>query len=272
MFSRNKKWNIKNTVEKKKFKIPKRFWVYLGLIILCIIGVVHVLRLPEYQIKRVIVENAVLTPEDNIKSIADEYLGYTYFYFIPQSNIWLYPKDKIRDQIKSLPSIDGVKIVLGQNNELLIEVKEKNNKFLWCDENGKCFYMNEAGYVFAEAPQYEGNAFLTFRGQMDGESLGKYFLTEEKMRDILGFIFKLRDFDIEVVSINVKSDREVSLALRTGTVFIISMEKTLDDTYRNLKTLLESRDFMDKSGGIEKIDYIDLRYGKKAFWKAKGQA
>jgi cell division septal protein FtsQ len=269
MFSRNKKWNIKHSSDKPKFKIPKRFWVYLGLIVICIVGVMYVLRLPEYQIKGVSVENAVLTPETNIKSIADEYLSYTYFYFIPQSNIWLYPKDKIRDQISSLPSIDGVKIVLGQNNTLSIEVKEKNNKFLWCSENNNCFYMNERGFVFAEAPQYEGNVFLTFRGQMNGEVLGKYFLTEEKMRDILEFIFKLRDFDIEVVSVDVKSGREVSLTLRTGTVFIISMEKTLDDTYRNLKTLLESRDFMDKSGGIEKIDYIDLRYGKKAFWKAR---
>lgn len=269
MFSQKKKWNIKSVKEKKEFKIPKRYWVYLFLIIMCIVGVIYVLRLPEYQIQNVVVENAVLTPENDIKSIADEYLGYTYFYVVPQSSIWLYPKQKITERVRVLPSITGADVFLDKNNVLHIDVKEKDNKFLWCDENNSCFYMNEVGYIFAPAPMYEGHVFMVFRGQMTGDVLGKYFLSEDKIHHILNFISQLKEFEIQIGSVEVKTDREVVLTMLSGAKIIVSLEQGLEDTYINIKTLLESKDFIDKSGGLDKIDYVDLRYGKKAFWKAK---
>ena len=269
MFSQNKKWHLRPAKEKKEFKIPKRYWVYLVLIIACIVGVIYVLRLPEYQIRNVLVENAILTPESDIKSITDEYLGYTYFYVVPQSSVWLYPKQKMIERIRALPSITGVNISLDTSNVLHIVIKEKDNKFLWCNSEQNCFYMTETGYIFAIAPKYEGVIFMTFRGQMEVEVLGKYFLTEEKMKNILNFISELKDFGIHVGSVDVKTEREVILTLRSGTKLIIGIEKGLDDTLINIKTLLGSKDFLDKSGGLEKMDYIDLRYGKKAFWKAR---
>ncbi|MDB5204567.1 MAG: hypothetical protein JWP09_595 [Candidatus Taylorbacteria bacterium] len=269
MFSQKKKWHTKPDKDKKEFKIPKRYWLYLVLIIFCIVGVIYILRLPEYQIENIVVENAVLTPEQDIKAIADEYLSYTYFYIVPQSNIWLYPKQKMLVQIKTLPSILGASIYLDKSDTLHIDVREKNNKFLWCNDNGDCFYMTETGYIFASAPKYEGNIFTTFSGQMNGDVLGKYFLTEEKMKNILDFNSKLKELGIEVRSVDVKTEEGVTLTLSSGTKLIVGIDRSLSDTYINIKTLLESKDFLDKSGGIDKIDYIDLRYGKKAFWKAR---
>ena len=188
---------------------------------------------------------------------------------IPQSSVWLYPKQKIMSQIGILPSITGVKIHLDKESVLHISVTEKNNKFLWCNDVSDCYYMTEMGYVFASAPKYEGNIFTVFFGQIDGNAVGKYFLTEEKMKNILNFVSKIKDFGFEASSINVKKYSEVIIKLRTDTKLIVSIDGGLDEAYIDMKTLLESKDFLAKSGGIEKIDYIDLRYGKKVFWKNK---
>lgn len=269
MFSQNKKWQTKHRTKKESLEIPKRVWIYVVLFVLCIIVVVYVLRLPEYQITDVVIDNAVITPEDTLKPIVTEYLGYKYFYIVPQSSVWLYPKRKMIADILKLPSITGVNIYTDSSRILHIGVKEKDNKFLWCHLENDCFYMNETGYIFAPAPQYEGNLFTVFKGSLEGDPVGKYFLTEEKMKYILDFIAKLEDLEIKVGSISVKSEHEVVLVLYSGTRLIITIDSGLADTYTNIKTLLESREFLEKSGGLEKIDYIDLRYGKKAFWKSR---
>ncbi|MES2224188.1 MAG: hypothetical protein V4469_04625 [Patescibacteria group bacterium] len=273
MFSRNKKWHLKPAKEKKEFKIPKRYWIYVVLIIAIFVGVIHILRLPEYQIRDVDVEGAVITREQDIKDITQEFFGYTYFYIIPQSNIWLYPKEKILERIRALTSVASVSVDLDNNGILHVYLKDKDNKYLICrTSNDECFYMNEEGYIFSKAPAVEGNAFLTFKTDSNDDLLGTYFLTKVKIENILNFISKLKILGLEVDIVDIKNDNEINLTLSGGTIFTVSLEKDLDDTIINIKTLLTSQEFMEKSGGLEKIDYIDLRYGKKAFWKMKAES
>jgi len=269
MFSKKKKWNIKRVSDKEKLKIPKRVWAYLALIFMCVVGVVHVLRLPEYQVKGVVIHNAILTPKSDISDIVDTYMSYKYFYLVPQSNVWLYPKSKITERIAELTSISGVGIELDELGVINITVVEENNKYLWCSESKECFYMNEGGYIFARAPDYEGSVFLVFRGQIEGETLGNYFLTDIKMQKILNLIARFKELGLNVSSVDVRSDTEIILTLKSGTRIISSFEKDFDNVYINIKTLLNSHDFVTKSGGIERIDTIDMRYGKKAFWTQK---
>jgi cell division septal protein FtsQ len=269
MFSHKKKWNIKIVADKKNKKVPKRVWVYLFFIILCIVGVVHVLRLPEYQIRKVIVSGAVLTRESDVRGIAEEYLSYSYFYFIPQSNIWLYPKNKILDSIMSLSSIDGVDLDLNKRNNVLeINIKERKHEYVWCDSNNSCFYMDRDGYIFSNAPTFEGNVFLTFRGLIDDNPIGKSFLEKNKMSELLSLITELNSFNLHTSAVNILSYDEVVLTLSTKANIVISINKQLGEALKNIKILINSGDFKAASGGgITNIEQIDMRYGKKAFWK-----
>lgn len=268
MFVNKKKWNIKIVTDKKKKKIPIRFWIYLSLLVLCAVGLIYVSRLPQYQVRNVSVSGTLLTREADIMSIAREYLSYNYFYFVPQSNIWLYPKNKILERIRLLSSVEDVEMDLNKaSNELNINIKERKHEYVWCDEVNICYYMDKNGYVFAGAPTFEGNVFLTFKGQIQDTPLGKYFLPQEKMLELLEFIENLKNIGFSINTINMLSDREVRLILDSKTEIIVSMEKSLHDCFRNIETLVNSADFQNVSGGIEKVQYIDMRYGKKAFWK-----
>ena len=264
-----KTWNTKKLIkEKPKSKIHWRFKLYVALAIVCIVGVVYVLRLPEYQVSKVVVEDLVLTKESDITDIADEYLGYSYFYFVPQSNVWLYPKEKILKAVLALPSIDDVDLYLDKDtNALHIKIKEKKHEYVWCDASNICFYMNKDGYIFAPSPTFEGNVFLTFRGLITDEPLGKNFLPKVKMNEVIGFTAELRSIGFNVSSVNIISNREVNIVLDQGAMIIVSIDGSLQDTLKNIKTLIASEDFKNASGGIAKVQYIDMRYGKKAFWR-----
>lgn len=269
MFSKKKKWNTKFGPKKEKKDIPKRYWLYGAFSIFCIIGVVHTLRLPEYQIRNIVIKNDVLTDESDIDSIAREYLAYKYYYVVPQSNIWLYPKQKILERVESLPPVKSAKVYLDDDNNLNIELVERDNKYLWCSELGDCYYMNAVGYIFAPAPHFEGNVFLTFEGQIDSDALGKYYLDNDIMSRLLDFSARLSEIGIYISNINVKTLHDVTLTLKSGARMIIDIDADLEDVFINIKTLLSSQDFINKSHGLDAIEYIDLRYGKKAFWKPK---
>lgn len=266
MFSKKKKWNIKKSDPKEKLKIPKRVWVYMILGLVCVLGIIYVLRLPEYKVQNVTIKNAVVTKDADIKQIADEYLSYYYFYIIPQSNVWLYPKNNIEDAIRKIPSIQDVDITLGQDHLLTITVIEKDNKYIWCSNTNDCYYMNGAGYIFANAPIFEGNLFTLFRGPITGVAPDAYFLDPQKMSSLINFINEARDIGT-IVAVDVKSKEETDILFGSGAKIIISLENDLKKTYINLKTLINSKDFNQLSGGIDSVQYIDLRYGKKAFWK-----
>ncbi len=109
--------------------------------------------------------------------------------------------------------------------------------------------------------------FLVFRGQIESEPLGKYFLPEQKMSELITFIEDLKNIGFNINIVNAVSQREVRLILDSKTEVIVTMEKPLDEAFKNLETLVNSGDFVNASGGIENLQYIDMRYGKKAFWR-----
>jgi cell division septal protein FtsQ len=264
-----KSWSTKKIKKDNdtKTKIPVKVWVFLFLIIVCLVSIVYMLRLPQYQIKSLVVENNLLTQESEIQDIANGFLNSKYFYIIPQSNIWLYPKNKILKKVKALPSVaDATSSFDKQNLSLHIILTEKKHEYVWCGE-ADCYYMNRDGYIFAQAPSFEGNVFLVFKGLVSGDPLGKSYLPKKDMSEVIGLITSLTNSGLKVVSVNIVSRNEMRLKLDSKAEMIVSMDDNYSDLLKNIKILSSSPDFINASGGLGKIEYIDMRYGKKAFWK-----
>lgn len=266
-----------------KRKSRWKLWLTLVLIVICIGSVVYATNLPGYQIENVAVEGAVLSNGSAIKQIAEESISGKYIFLIPHAFFWLYPKKAIREQIEVSPAILAADFNIDKNTQTLkISLAESEAKYLWClpaparpaggdeagmSEKNTCFYMDERGFIFAPAPALEGNAFLTFTGLAAGDPVGRYFLPDSQMSELLSFIKGIENLGLAPKAINAASISEVRIVLRGGAEIIVSMEKPLSAVLENLKILVSSPDFAEASGGISKIKYIDLRYGAKAFWK-----
>ncbi|MES2059679.1 MAG: hypothetical protein V4438_01475 [Patescibacteria group bacterium] len=250
-----------------KKKSSWRAWLVFVLILICFGMIVYAVNLPSYQIKSVAVKGAVLTDSEKVKEVAEQNISGRYFFVIPKSFVWAYPKSKIMDQIFEMISVSGVDISVDQDEILQINIKDRAQKYLWCGSESDCYYMDEKGIVFAKAPLLEGNIFLKFSGLIQNDPIGQFFLPPDRMQSLVSFVDGLKGLGLYAVAVNAKSSAEIHIILSSGTNLIISLEKPLDSVLSNIKILKASPDFESASGGIEKLEYIDLRYGTKAFWK-----
>jgi cell division septal protein FtsQ len=179
-----------------------------------------------------------------------------------------------------MPSVLEAEVDLDRKTMTLnIDIVERKQEYVWClsaqagktqdeDANEECYYMDKDGLVFVPAPEFEGHVFVTFTGLVSPEEpIGKSFLAQADMENLLGFMGKLQSMGLTVASVSASTTRDVRVGLRSGTELIVSLEKPLDTVAKSVDTLMRSPDFKEASGGIESISYIDLRYGSKAFWK-----
>jgi len=250
-------------------------WLALILILICVAGIIYLANLPEYQIKNISIEGAIFTKESEVISITQYEISKKYLLLIPASHIWLYPKQAIERKIKSaFSSVTDVSFdVSKKTSNLAIKLTERKQEFIWCqvpmegDTQKQCFYMDKTGFIFATSPDFEGNAFITFFGEMSNEPLGKNFLPKEQMNNLISFLENLRGLELLPASVAVVSLYDVKITLRGGAILIVALDKPLAEASKNLVIILNSPDFEKASGGIDKLEYLDLRYGTKAFWK-----
>ncbi|MFA6050082.1 MAG: hypothetical protein WC761_02695 [Candidatus Paceibacterota bacterium] len=266
-------------VPKEKKKGAWKKWLILAPLFLLLAAFIYFVNLPQYQIEKVEVKGALLTNESSIRDVALNEISSDYFFVVPKSFEWLYPRGKIRKKIEMMPSVLEASLDLDRKTRTLaIEIVERKQEYVWCapwiEGEGsamrQCFYMDKDGLIFIKAPLFEGQVFLTFSGLVDPESpVGKNFLPGMHMANLLEFIGNLRSQGLSVASVNAMSTREVHVRLASGTDVIITLEEPLLPVAKSISTLLQSDDFKSASGGIDALSYIDLRYGSKAFWKER---
>ena len=160
-----------------------------------------------------------------------------------------------------------------QNNVLQLSLKEKSAFALWCGDIS-CYFLDSTGFIFSRAPEFSGNVYKTFTGfvkeDVEGGALGKQFLSTDKILMIQKVIDALEAEKINISKINVQSIKETKLVTSTGTMFIVDIGKISDETMKNLRNTLASDEFNKKMPQLKDVEYIDVRFGGKVFFKLKG--
>jgi len=254
--------------KKRRKKMFRRvLFIFLAVFILLVAAFVGVFRIEKFKIKNIIVSgNHVLETgeiENQIKSV----MAAKTFGIIPRDRIFSFSAAKAESALESrFGRLNFVEVKKRMPADIEVTVSEREPFVLLCLEGSKdCFFTDETGFIFEEAPFFSSGVFIKFFDRrFERPGLGRFLISRESMERVFSFLDKVDSFfSPEDVYLNGGGVYEFQTA--DGFRLILDESDDWNLSFSNLETFLSGY----KVGEYPDFDYIDLRFGNKVFYKIK---
>ena len=284
------KRNVLTSPRLKEMKKRKRrvFWRKVFLItfgFLVIIGIFsYVSRNAKVNIYTVEISGNEIIDTKLIKEIVDEKLIGYYLKLFPKTNFLLYPKGAIKDELGNrFKRLKNISFELKDINTLKISVAERTALYTWCGENlpelnmdeQTCYFLDESGFIFDEAPYFSGEVYLRFYG-LDGinlENPAGFYFSRKIFNNLITFKKNIEEMGLKPRAFYVSGDGEVKMLLsiagaRKNPEIIFKADTDFNKVAENLQAALDTEPLLSKFKiQYSFLQYIDLRFGNKVYYK-----
>ena len=271
--------------EKKQFRKRKKNYyiratVGIFIVILLITGTYFGVHLSAFQIQKISIQGLSAIKEEDVKSeIASALSGSYVAGLIPYRFLFAAPMEQIIQRIKNqFPLIAEVGIKKDFPDEIAITIQERQLFGVLCNDGAseeatvqegrevQCFYLDMQGIAYQKAPQTQG--FLIMKVSTDAANipLGGLGVDPMMIRRMMELNQKLPTaVGSAIVGYRLLHTipHELRAVTKQGFSLLIKQDGDMDSLLYVLKTVLE-KEIGNKRGGL---DYIDLRFGNKVFYK-----
>lgn len=261
----------------KRYRRPKRNQsftrqIFKGITSVLIIGtlttsVYYLTRLEAFTIKDVSIVGGETLSHETLREHVEEEVQGTYFRLIPKRFTYLYPHDRIIYVLERIPRVHNVQVKRLSRTELRVTFEEYTPHALWCQgvsTNTPCYFLDETGYAFAEAPMLHGGALTRHHVTTGDASLPGQVIDAKRLAAIDSFITQAEDvLAFRINSLTYMPDDDVTFWINGGGSIQASLQRNLTDTLENVAAALESDAFLHIEPG--NFNYIDARFENKIF-------
>jgi len=241
---------------------------------LALAGIVWSLGLASYHerlaIRDIAIEGESAISERTLKTAIDAVLYDGSRPLFSKTNMFLYPRRTLIQSLKEeFPRIDTVSVarpsLLAQ--AVVVSVTERQPRHTWCDKDERCFVLDESGFIFDNL-QGDTIGYVFRGGLVPNESpIGQTFL-RSSIGEVLELLHTLNTSGYAPRGVIVESDTDMSVSLAEGFGLKVSFGLDPSAVVRNLKLVLDSGTLKGKIGELE---YVDLRFGNRVYYKFDGQ-
>lgn len=190
--------------------------------------------------------------------------------YISQKSIFFYNRGAIENGlVRDMPRIKSAKLsrpsALSQT--LVVTIEERQPSALWCDKD-TCYQTDNTGFVFAEASSTVPLPY-TFSGGIVASSspVGQFFVREH-IASIFSLLQLLEESQSHARSVSVISAEDFMVHIEQGFDLKISFGDDAHTLVRNLQLVRTSDALKGKELDLE---YIDLRFGSRVYYKMSAQ-
>lgn len=241
----------------KRERIIRRYFKIFAIPFLSAVFLIILANLPWLRIQNIEVNGA----EENEKiarDLIEENLSGRVFLLFPADNIFFVNKQDLIQEIKNkFPEIESADLRTNFfSRKIKADIKNRQIFAFTCAEE-KCFYLDEKGVLFRQSPVVSGGILLEVIASST-ESFGDFhkisFLARKVEENLK---------EDKLSKIILKDENSFELVFVSGLKIISDSEASPEKILRNLNIVLQS--VKDK----KKLEYIDLRFGNKAYYKFK---
>lgn len=258
----------KSSLKERRRRARRITALLSGALALAIIGfVATVLRIPETKIVSVSVSETVYVTEPAVQRLAFDFLAGSYALLVPRTHSFFAPLSSMRRGIEeTFPSVRSVTIERDTLRALHIVVTEEVPAFLWCAPEGAvyngCFFMNDAGYIFAAA-RADNERLVRYAGTILGNPVGVEFLAGEfpALNALVERIGQVVGGTVRAVSVDEHDDVRITFADGAELLFVRTAES--DVLLDAILSVFSSQ----KMNTERRLEYADFRFGNKIFVK-----
>lgn len=235
-------------------------------------------NLPFLLIKEIKVEGAIIVKVGEIKSRAQSFLTGRYWGLFPKAHYWWYPADELKTELLAVfPRLADVSFTKQFNKELIIKVSEREPVLTYCpDDREGCFFVDMTGRVYAPAPRFSPGVFLEWRASTS-PATWPFNLTSPEQITRLQQTEKIFNKVFELLTLKALRVHHFEATPEADFIFwvtashpwqiIIDSETAAVTLGDNLHTALLSILKANGTTTLQKLEYVDLRFGKKVFYK-----
>jgi cell division septal protein FtsQ len=270
----------------------------LNKILLSLLGLLAVFVLLAYfshfdslNINEVQIVGNKIVDAEAIKTAVKQQVAGKYLWFFPKTNILFYPQNSIRNELQDkFKRLKDINFSIQNNKILEVSLSERVAKYTWCGatlpaqagsppidaENQKCYFLDENGYVFDEAPYFSGEVYFKFYGLADlniNNLLGSYFF-KQNFKQLISFKDILVSIGLKPAALDITDDGDIEIFLSRGTSsttgpkIILKADADFQNVAENLEAALSTEPLQSKfKDKYSSLLYIDLRFGNKVYYK-----
>ncbi len=230
-------------------------------------------RAAAFRITSVSVSGNKIVDADMLQALAEKDIDGAYAGLFARSNSFIFPKNKIEDDaLRAFPSINSIDIH-AHGHVLEIKISERKPAYVWCSgmpgdtASRSCSFMDDTGFIFSDAPDFSNNVYFIFYGGISADHpTGQHFLSPEEIAAFAGFKTELDRQGIVITSLVVRDDGVREAALLGHGKIIFKASDDLLPVAHSLELLKRDTQILSPKATTT-LDYIDLRFGNKVYYK-----
>jgi cell division septal protein FtsQ len=240
-----------------------RFSVALVLLLMAGGGAVTAFYYQKWRVSEIIIAGNNMVTREVVTEFVHTFINQKVFVIFPGDNILLVQKNElIASLTQAFPRFKDISVSREWPNKLSISVKEREAWGSYC-LNKKCYLLDKDGYIFASSPAFEGDLFIQITDLRTKEiHVGERVDLGTPLIDIKNQFEAAAGPVAEIVLI---SNDEWRIKMSGGWQVLVNGETDLDLATKSLRVSLAE---IGKEK-LKNLNYIDLRFGKKIFYKFK---
>lgn len=268
------KVKVKKDYQKKKFVNPyfdKKVNIDRGFntkFYLKILGVVLILYILIYsnflRINNIEVQGTDMIRQDEFRQTVENRLNDWRWYLFPQRNLLLMSKSKLSRGITEKYSLNSLKIDRGWKSIKIIIEERASHIIVFNNQN--FYFLNQDGAINRQISKQEAEQYWDrFPVLNIGErnvNIGDEIASKEIAEFILKLDEEIRNSSLDIHGYELREEEELSLVAKAGWRAYFDINTDIKLSVENLILVLDEK--VDNQSNLE---YIDLRFGNKVFYK-----